>query len=86
MHELNTSNLIGFDFYLQPQASSTKRLEYIFNKLYGVLPTTVSFSDEFETTCLEDIQKYFELECKIQKTIMRKESLISYKILIIRKG
>lgn len=63
MHELNTSKLIGHDFYLQPQASSAKRLEYIFNKLYGVLPTTVSFSDEFETTCLQDIEKYFELLC-----------------------
>jgi len=63
MHKLNHKEVIGHQFFAKPGDSHSKRLEYIYNHIYGVIPTLLSFSDEFEMSCLPDIEKNFELFC-----------------------
>lgn len=63
MHKLNNRETIGNSFYAKPGDSHSKRLEYVYNHIHGVLPTMLSFSDEFEMTCLAPIEENFELFC-----------------------
>jgi hypothetical protein len=63
MHPLNSKENITRDFYMWPQTSNGKRLEYLYNKIYGTLPTTLTFSDEFEVSVVEKVEANFELLC-----------------------
>jgi hypothetical protein len=63
LHPLNKPEVISFDFFEKPSASSSKRIEHIYNKIYGTLPTLLNFSEEFERTCLQPIEKYFDAFC-----------------------
>jgi predicted AAA+ superfamily ATPase len=63
MHELNNDRTIGYSFFEKADSSNTKRLEYIFNHIYGVIPCMVNFSDEFEVSCLEVIEANYDRLC-----------------------
>lgn len=55
MHSYN-NNLA--DIYEKP---NSKRLEHLYNKLFTIIPTTVSFSDNFEMNSLKAIEEYFDI-------------------------
>jgi hypothetical protein len=61
MHKYNCKETIGYDFYDTPQSSRSLRLEFVFNRIFGILPITIGFSDEFEMACLDAIKEHFEL-------------------------
>lgn len=63
MLQLNTPQNIGNKFYAQPPNSASARAEYVFNTLYGTIPTTLSFSEEFDKNCLQTIQESFDPLC-----------------------
>lgn len=63
MHELNKKDFIGTDFFAKPAALGGIRVEHIFNRLYKTLPYKLSFSEKFETTCMEDISENFDSFC-----------------------
>ena len=46
------------DIYEKPNA---KRLEYLYNKLFEAIPTTVTFSDNFEMDSLKAIEENFDI-------------------------
>lgn len=46
------------DIYEKPNA---KRLEYLYNKLFETIPTTVTFSDNFEMDSLKAIEENFDI-------------------------
>lgn len=41
--------------------SRAVKIEYLYNKLFGKIPTLVGFSDQFELSSLEAINKHFDL-------------------------
>jgi hypothetical protein len=61
MHWLNSQKYITNDFYDKPNSSRSVKIEYLYNKLFGVIPTLVGFSDQFELASLEAIKEHFEL-------------------------
>ena len=61
MHFLNNVNTIGKDFFTKPTDVGMIRLDYIYNKLHGVIPTIVNFSDKFKIDCVASIEQNFEL-------------------------
>ena len=84
MHELNSFNYVGKDFYSKPTDAYSKSLEYVYNKITGRVPTMLAFAERFELDCLEEIDKNFELfTSNIQKV---KDSLIEEGIWIGKPG
>ena len=59
MHPLNNEIAIGREFFLKPTHSQAVRLEHIYNKLFGTLPTTLHFTEEFESGCLAELSEVF---------------------------
>jgi hypothetical protein len=60
MHPLNSADRIGHKFYAQPNTGQTPSLPYLFNTLYGYIPTVLNFSEDFLMSSLEDVGKYFD--------------------------
>lgn len=63
MSQLNSPEKIGHTFYAAPPHCHAHRLEYIYNKVYGTIPTTLSFSEEFDKACLPSIGEHFSPVC-----------------------
>lgn len=63
MHELNSPERIGDAFFAKPQGVNNIRVDYLYNKLFHTLPFKLSFSEQFEMTCLAEIEKWFEPIC-----------------------
>ena len=61
MHELNHSGCITHDFFDAPNNSKPVKLTHLYNKLFGTIPTTISFSERFELSAKEAILEHFEL-------------------------
>lgn len=60
MHNLNNADTIGKDLFTPPNNIRGIRAEVIYNKLFGGLPTILSYSEEFEVSCLPVIEKHFD--------------------------
>lgn len=63
MLQLNTPENIGNAFYAQPPNCHSQRIEYIYNKIYKTIPTSLSFSEEFDKACLQVINDNFQPLC-----------------------
>ena len=59
MHPLNNELTVGRDFFTKPTHAQAVRLEHIYNKLFGTIPTTLHFTEEFESGCLVAISEAF---------------------------
>jgi hypothetical protein len=59
MHALNNEKTIGKYFFIKPTHAQAVRLEHIYNKLFGTLPTTLNFTEEFEPSCLKKLSEFF---------------------------
>lgn len=69
MHAKNNEKTIGRDFFLKPSSAQAVRLEHVYNSLFGALPCTLTFSEEFEYNCLEKIFEFFSpFTCTLVKT------------------
>lgn len=69
MHAKNNEKTIGRDFFLKPSSAQAVRLEHVYNSLFGSLPCTLTFSEEFEYNCLEKIFEFFSpFTCTLVKT------------------
>jgi len=63
MSQLNIPEKIGNAFYAAPSHSHALRLEYLYNKAYSTIPTSLGFSEEFDKSCISTINEYFDLVC-----------------------
>lgn len=61
MHWLNSQKYITNDFYDKPNSARSVKVEYLYNKLFGTIPTMVGFSDQFELSSLDAIKEHFDL-------------------------
>ena len=69
MHPLNNNTSIGFDFFSKPSHSRSVGLEHVYNKLFGSIPTTLTFTEGFESSCLSRLAEAFSpFSCNIIKT------------------
>jgi hypothetical protein len=55
---MHNSNQHLQDFY---EKTNTKKLEYLYNRLTGVVATSLGFADTFQMSVLEEIEKHFEV-------------------------
>lgn len=60
MHPLNNQENVGKDFFFAPNAYHTLKLEVLYTKLFGVLPTGVHFNEEFSLDCISFIDQHFD--------------------------
>jgi hypothetical protein len=60
MHPLNCESTIGRSFFAPTAANQGINLLYLFNVMYGYIPTTLNFSEDFTMSSLEDVGKYFD--------------------------
>lgn len=63
MSGLNIPEKIGYSFYTAPPNCHVQRLEYIYNKVNGTIPTSLSFSEEFDKTCMQAVNANFFQVC-----------------------
>jgi hypothetical protein len=61
MHALNRPSLIGNEFYTRPNSASSTGLEYLYNKLFSLVPVRLDFSEEFNMSCLKVIEENFDV-------------------------
>jgi len=61
MHPLNSRYTITNEFFSKPGSLGQTKLEYIFNKIYGVIPTTLRCTEPFEQSCLAEVANNFDL-------------------------
>lgn len=55
---MHTSNQQMHNFY---ELQNAKKLEFLYNKLKGVVPTSLGFTDTFEMSVLKEIEKHFDV-------------------------
>ena len=61
MHTLNNPQVITHELFGKAGTMGQLRLESIYNKVYGIIPTKLKCSEPFEVTCLADINKNFDV-------------------------
>lgn len=61
MHPLNNREVISYELFCKPGSIGQLRIEYIFNRIYGVIPTILKFSEPFDESCLDAIMDNFDL-------------------------
>jgi hypothetical protein len=60
MHTINNPSVITHELFGKPGALAQLRLETLYNKVYGVIPTKLKCSEPFELTCLTTINENFD--------------------------
>jgi hypothetical protein len=63
MHALNVPEIIGDAFFAKPAGVNAIKVDYLYNKIFSTLPFRLSFAEQFEMTCLAEIEKWFEPIC-----------------------
>jgi hypothetical protein len=61
MHHLNDPSYITNEFFSKPGSIGQVRLEHIYNRIYGVIPTTLKCSEIYEETCVPSISENFDI-------------------------
>lgn len=61
MHTLNTPDKISHEFFGKPASVGQIRLEHIYNRIYGVIPSLLKCTEPFEESCLVAIAENFDL-------------------------
>jgi hypothetical protein len=60
MHHLNTPDVVGHHFYAKPNNASSTSIDYLYNTLYGQIPTRLDFSDKYDSSCLQVLNERFD--------------------------
>lgn len=60
MHPYNHQDYIGSDFFEKPSSTRSTTTDYVFNKIFKRIPTTLSFAEQFNTASIVEIEKNFE--------------------------
>ena len=60
MHKLNNPEAVGRSFYSKPNNAASTTIDYLYNSLYGQIPTRLDFSDKYDSACLNMLNDNFD--------------------------
>lgn len=60
MHSLNTPQIIAHELFGKGSGLNQLRMDFLYNKIYGVIPTTLRWNEYFELSCMEVIKQNFD--------------------------
>ena len=61
MHPLNNPETITRELFTKAASTSQIRLDHLYNKVYGVIPSTLKWGEPFNVDCIDAIKQHFDV-------------------------